>query len=184
MYPRRLPREKLQQFARDTIEQSTLFKFNVLPAWFADTMPTDFVSSWRKVANRANFVCAFHDEGDVMEGEKISLDEALASRFESNERSVQVDFLRQFFEEKRDTKPEYNAAGDRKSQFAIDDSLGQLTVDGIIWDEIVSYQEPFVDSLATDWTHSTRLIVAIGKCKEMVSDSQKTKNPYTSMKDG
>lgn len=81
-------------------------------------------------------------------------------------------------------EPEYSAGGDRKNRFNISEELGRLTVEGIVWDEIDTLHESFVESFDKDWAKSTRFIIALGSCKKGVIDHHHgSTSPYESEED-
>lgn len=84
-YPRGEKQEVLRQRARDALSRKGTVKFNAMPAWVLDTIPANMAESMREVFNNPNIISCVLDEGDVMDGEVVSIDEALARRETANE---------------------------------------------------------------------------------------------------
>ncbi|KAH7379332.1 hypothetical protein DE146DRAFT_761521 [Phaeosphaeria sp. MPI-PUGE-AT-0046c] len=146
-------------------------------------MSTETRIMLRELMARPDILVCAVDEGDAMEGENLSMDEALSRRWKTEERQCQRQFLQQFFEEERRFKPQFRAGGATPSEFRFSQDLAELAVKGIICDEIEIVQEAFVANLDVDWTNSTRLMVAIGGCKALIHSRPQVTSPYKSTHD-
>lgn len=70
----------LRKLAKKYLEPKGMYKFNSLPSYILDTMPEDMVSMIRELTVRGDLISCTLDEGDVMDGESLTKEEALARR--------------------------------------------------------------------------------------------------------
>lgn len=175
--------EVLRKLAKDFLEASSTCRFDTLPSWLTDTLPTEMMDTMRELIARQDLIVCTVNEGDVMDGEKLSMDDALSRRITNNEQIYQQRFLQNFFDEEAKDRSHFCAGGAMSSEFKLDENLAELTVKGVVCDEIQTLHEAFVADIEEDWKNSTRLMVAIGSCKAMIHSWPEVASHYASEQD-
>jgi hypothetical protein len=176
-----------KQAAIEVLKKRTKVRFGHIPERFFDAMSPNMARQIHQLIKEltdpsdTRLIIATVEDGDIMEGEAISLDEQGKRTMERNETKRQCDFLEPLVRDRVTTLGPslYSAAGRHIPE--INFLADSLEVKGILVETISDIHEHFVEGLESDWKKSTRFLVSIGECKKAALESVRASRRYTSV---
>lgn len=79
------------------------------------------------------------------------------------------------------TREHYHAAAQTSAEFSFAEEDRNLNVEGVIWDQIATVHEPFIDNVTEPWESATIFMLSVSKCKLIADSLPEAPNPYHSI---